>query len=138
MEKQPFLIFIVDDNKMYLQVLEQILPHELNDHYLKIETYTTGEDCIAKLNHNPDLIILDYKLSNKFDDTLNGLETMREIFAINPEQNIIMLSAQENVEEAINCMKEGAIDYIVKNESAFKKLIDFLKNAAKESSVQPH
>ncbi|MEO8762557.1 MAG: response regulator, partial [Bacteroidia bacterium] len=60
MEKENKIkLFLVDDDALFLKSLE-IEFLELAD--FKMETYATGELCIANLSHKPDVIILDYHL----------------------------------------------------------------------------
>ena len=53
---------------------------------------------------------------------MNGLETLDKIKAFNPDIPVVMLSAQDKIEVAVNCMHHKAFDYIVKSETAFIRL----------------
>jgi len=53
---------------------------------------------------------------------MNGIETLDKIKDINPDIPIIMLSSQDKIDVAINCMHHRAIDYVVKSETAFIRL----------------
>jgi two-component system, OmpR family, response regulator len=112
-------IFLVDDDSMYLKLLE-IEFHQYEN--FTIETYPTGEQCIKNLSHKPDLIILDYHLNGIDKNAMNGIETLDKIKARNPAIQVIMLSSQDKIEVAINCMHHKAFDYIVKSETAYIKL----------------
>ncbi len=74
------------------------------------------------ISQNPDVIILDYYLNSVDKNAINGLETLDRIKAINPEIPVIMLSSQDKIDVAVNCMKHQAFDYIVKSETAFLRL----------------
>jgi len=87
-----------------------------------IETYPTGELCIAHLSHAPDVIILDYHLDDIVKTAMNGLETLDQIKALTPNIPVIMLSSQDKIDVAINCMHHLAYDYVVKSETAFMRL----------------
>ena len=54
--------------------------------------------------------------------SINGIETLDKINAINPDIPVIMLSSQDKVDVAINCMHHRATDYVVKSETAFVRL----------------
>ena len=71
---------------------------------------------------NPDIIILDYHLNGIQKNAINGIETLDRIKKINPDIPVIMLSSQDQIEVAVNCMKHLAYDYIVKSETAFIRL----------------
>jgi two-component system, OmpR family, response regulator len=117
--KSKIKLFLVDDDALFLKSLEiEFLDHADFD----IETYSTGELCIENLSHNPDVIILDYLLDVIVKNAINGIETLDKIRAINPEIPVVMLSAQDKIEVAINCMHHQAFDYVVKSETAFIRL----------------
>jgi len=104
---------------VFLKSLEiQFIEHADYD----IETYATGELCLANLKSNPDVIILDYFLDGIEKDAINGIETLDKIKAYNADIPVIMLSAQDKIDVAINCMHHRAFDYVVKSETAFVRL----------------
>lgn len=117
--KNKVKIFLVDDDALFLKSLEIEF---LDNADFTVETYPTGELCIANLSHNPDIIILDYQLDGIVKNAMNGLETLDKIKAFNPEIPVIMLSSQDKIEVAINCMHHKAFDYVVKSETAFVRL----------------
>lgn len=112
-------IFLVDDDALFLKSLE--IEFLENADFI-VETYPTGELCIANLSHNPDIVILDYQLDGIVQNAMNGLETLDKVKAFNPEIPVIMLSSQDKIEVAINCMHHKAFDYVVKSETAFVRL----------------
>lgn len=112
-------LFLVDDDALFLKSLEiEFLQHA----DFIIETFTTGEHCIQHLSHNPDVIILDYHLDGIDKNAMNGIETLDKIKAINPRIAVVMLSQQDKIDVAINCMHHLAFDYVVKSETAFVRL----------------
>jgi two-component system OmpR family response regulator len=112
-------LFLVDDDTVFLKLLEIEF---LQNADFDIETYPTGEICIENLSHNPDVIILDYHLDGIDRDAMNGLDTLDKIKTFNPEIPVIMLSSQDRIDVAINCMHHKAFDYVVKSETAFLRL----------------
>jgi two-component system OmpR family response regulator len=117
--KNRIKLFLVDDDVVYLKLLE--IEFMQNPDYT-IETYTTGEICIENLSRNPDVIILDYHLDDIVKNAMNGIETLDRIKAYNPDIAVVMLSSQDKIEVAINCMHHKAFDYVVKSETAFLRL----------------
>ena len=112
-------LFLVDDDSVFLKLLEiEFLQHANFD----IETFSTGEKCIANLSHNPDIIILDYHLDGIEKNAINGIATLDKIKEFNPEIPVIMLSSQDKIDVAVSCMHHKAFDYIVKSETAFVRL----------------
>ncbi|MFV8333445.1 response regulator [Flavobacterium sp. XS1P32] len=112
-------IFLVDDDALFLKSLEIEF---LDNADFLIETYPTGELCVANLSNNPDVVILDYQLDGIVVNAMNGLETLDKVKEFNPETPVIMLSSQDKIEVAINCMHHKAFDYVVKSETAFVRL----------------
>jgi two-component system OmpR family response regulator len=53
---------------------------------------------------------------------MNGIETLDRIKSFNPDIPVIMLSAHDKIEVAIDCMHHRAFDYVVKSETAFVRL----------------
>ena len=112
-------IFLVDDDAVFLKSLEiEFLQHA----GFEVETFPTGELCLANLFQNPDVIILDYHLDGIKENAMNGIETLDKIKAIIPDIPVIMLSSQDKIDVAISCMHHRAFDYVVKSETAFLRL----------------
>ena len=119
MNKNKIKLFLVDDDALFLKSLEiDFLEHA----DFIIETFATGELCIGSLSHNPDVIILDYHLDGINKGAMNGVETLDSIKASNPDIPVVMLSSQDKIDVAINCMHHKALDYVVKSETAFIRL----------------
>ena len=119
MNNEKIKIFLVDDDALFLKSLEiDFLQHA----DFIIETYATGELCIANLSRNPDVIILDYHLDDIYSNAMNGIETLDLIKAFNPDIPVVILSSQDKIDVAIDCMHHHAFDYVVKSETAFFRL----------------
>lgn len=117
-ESKPKL-FLVDDDVVFLKSLEMDFV-ESGD--FAIETYVSGELCVANLANKPDIIILDYLLDGTDKHAMHGIATLDKIREFNPDIPVIMLSAQDKIEVAVNCMHHKAFDYVVKSETAFLRL----------------
>ena len=112
-------LFLVDDDAVFLKSLE--MEFRERGHF-EIETYASGELCIQHLSNKPDIIILDYLLDGTDKNAMNGIATLDRIKDFNPDVPVIMLSAQDKIEVAVNCMHHKAFDYVVKSETAFIRL----------------
>jgi two-component system, OmpR family, response regulator len=119
MSEKRILIFLVDDDALFLKSLEIEFTQNTES---VIKTFTTGELCIESLSLDPDVIILDYHLDSVDKNAINGLETLDRIKSFNAQIPVILLSSQDKIEVAVNCMKHQAFDYIVKSETAFIRL----------------
>ena len=119
MKKEKIKLFLVDDDAVFLKSLEIDFTQHAD---FSIETFATGEICIENLKHNPDVIILDYFLDGIVKTAMDGIETLDKIKVFNQDIPVIMLSSQDKIEVAINCMHHKAFDYVVKSETAFVRL----------------
>jgi two-component system OmpR family response regulator len=112
-------IFLVDDDALFLKSLEiEFLQHADFD----IETFLTGELCLENLSHHPDVVILDYHLDGINQNAMNGIETLDRIKSYHADIAVVMLSSQDKIDVAINCMHHKAFDYVIKSETAFMRL----------------
>ncbi|WP_068943323.1 sigma-54-dependent transcriptional regulator [Chryseobacterium timonianum] len=101
-------IFIVEDDMFFSEMLKYHL--SLNpDH--EIIAFDTAKDCLSGLYLNPDIICIDFGLPDMKGDVL-----FKKLKEAQPSVPIIIISGQDDIETAINFLKSGAHDYIVKNE----------------------
>ena len=119
MNKDKIKIFLVDDDALFLKSLEIDFMEHAD---FTIETFATGELCMNQLSHTPDVIVLDYFLDGIDKTAMNGIETLDKIKTFNPDIPVVMLSSQDKIEVAIDCMHHKAFDYVVKSETAFMRL----------------
>jgi DNA-binding NtrC family response regulator len=119
MKTEKIKLFLVDDDAVFLKSLQ--IEFMQNADFV-IETFSTGELCVSNLSHGPDVIILDYHLDGIEKGAMNGMETLDRIKAYNQDIPVIMLSSQDKIDVAIDCMHHRAFDYVVKSETAFVRL----------------
>ena len=99
-------ILLTDDDQNVRRMLTRVLSTE--GYFIK--EATDGLDAIKKLEkENYSLILLDLKMPG-----LNGLETLKKIREFDYNLPVIMMSAYGTVTEAVEAMKLGALDYLVK------------------------
>ncbi|MCM4173655.1 response regulator [Arenibacter sp. TNZ] len=126
-------LFLVDDDAVFLKLLE--IEFLQNADFI-IETYATGDLCLAKLSNKPDVIILDFQLDGIDKDAINGLETLDKIKAADPNMPVVMLSSQDKIDIAISCMHHGAFDYVVKSETAFIRLRKIITTIFEKQKIE--
>lgn len=110
-------VFIVDDEPMHSQMMEDHLKTRYPE--FEIFKYKTGEECVENLSRNPGIIILDYHLDAVDKSARNGLQILEFLTKNYPDIPVIMISGQDNIDIAVDCMRAGAYDYVVKNETSF-------------------
>jgi len=99
-------VLLVDDEKDFIESLAERL--QLRD--FDVTTALNGNDAIKSVQENDyDVIVLDVKMPGK-----DGIETLKDIKNIKQLPQIIMLTGHATVESAIQGMKLGAYDYIMK------------------------
>ena len=113
--KNP-LIFVVEDNQVYSKLIVSFLN---TNKFTNVEAFTSGEDALQAMTRQPAIVIQDYLLEG-----MNGIEVLKRAKKIVPNVEFIFLSGQDNIDVAINTIKYGAYDYIVKDQLALKKLVN--------------
>jgi DNA-binding NtrC family response regulator len=99
-------VLLVDDEEQFVQPLAE----RLKIRNYEATTCLSGEDALKKLkNYNFDVVILDVAMPG-----MDGIETLREIKRIKPLTEVIMLTGHATVDSAIEGMKLGALDFLMK------------------------
>lgn len=124
---KPYKVFVVEDNVLYAQILKK----QLTEDGYQVKVFHNGRDFIANLTDNPDVVTLDYTLPD-----MTGHEVLKKIQKRFPETNVIIISAQENINTAIDLMKIGAYDYIMKAPDTREKLSNIIKNIQKADELK--
>lgn len=106
---EVYKIFVVEDDPWYGEILEYQL--SLNPDYT-VQKFTSAQECLKNLYKKPDLITIDYAMPD-----MNGAALFKKIREINPDTPVIMISAQENINTAVELLKLGISDYIVKDDN---------------------
>jgi DNA-binding NtrC family response regulator len=113
-------VFIVEDEPTWAATLTARLGKKFS-----VQHFTTGEECLEKLvAAKPVIVVLDYHL----EGTLTGLDTLKRIRKELPSTKVIMFSAQDDVQTAVDILDNGAYEYIVKGENALNRMSIVLRN----------
>ena len=109
MKTDTYTIYIVEDDPWYGELLVYHL--SLNpDH--EVTRFSTGQAMLQQLPLQPDLVILDFSLPDTTGDLL--FQKVREL---NPSVPVIVISSQEAISVAVNLLKMGVADYLVKDDN---------------------
>jgi DNA-binding NtrC family response regulator len=126
--KSNHKIFIVEDDTWYRNFLSYTL--QLNPDY-EVVSFENAKDCLNSLHQKPDLITIDYSLPG-----INGSDLIKKIKEIDDQIQLIVISGQEDINTAVNLLKLGVFDYIIKNEDTKTRLMNSVQNALINNSLK--
>ena len=103
---EPMKIMLVDDEERFLSTTKKLLLKK----GLEVLTAASGPEALEMLRtHNIHVVILDVKMPG-----MDGMETLKAIKHTYPLVEVIMLTGHATVESAIDGLKSGAMDYLMK------------------------
>ena len=127
MIKIPVKILIVDDEKDFVEMFSLRLTGQGE----KVSTAYSGQDALDLLKKTQiDVVILDIRMPG-----MDGIETLKRIKADHPLVEVIMLTGHGSTETAVEGMKAGAFDYLMKP-ADFEDISKKLANAWKRKDEQ--
>ncbi len=113
------LVYIVDDDPMQVQMMSDHLEEKFP---FDVRGFSTGEEAVNNLPNNPDIVVLDYYLNSVQASARNGSEILQFIKKEFPNMQVIMVSGQDSMEVAVDTMRYGAADYVIKGGNQFIRL----------------
>jgi polysaccharide export outer membrane protein len=130
-----FKIFLVDDDPFSLEMNRQQLA---NLGYTEVTTFTDGQTCLNHLVMEPQVVIVDHIMA-----PMNGLDLLKKIKRFDPNIYIVFVSGQDDMKVAVDALKFGAFDYIIKGQDELEMLgkvmnkIQQVNQLIKVKSVNP-
>jgi len=138
--KKKRKIFLLDDEELIVSVLAKALKNEGYDVFAETET----DGVIQKIKAwDPDVVLLDIRMPDR-----NGIDILQEIKGDGMTTQVVMLTADDTVDTAVNAMKLGAADYLTKpfntdevkivingiiEKESLKQEVDYLRKAYSEA-----
>jgi two-component system OmpR family response regulator len=132
-EQSKGYIFLVDDEPIQNEMLKDYISERFQ---YQIKTYESGESALQDMHLDPEVIVLDFHLNSHLPDAQNGVEVLKKMRQLKPNAQVIMLSGQDKLEVAIESMKHGAYDYVIKGETAFSRMENILNNINELRSIK--
>ena len=121
-------VFVVEDDLMY----SKILKHKLSmDPDFDIKLFSDGKSFERYIDDKPDIVTLDHSLPD-----VTGLELLKKIKKQQPNTKVIVLSAQEDVATALEMLRNGAYDYIIKDNQAMDRLWHLIHQANEKIELE--
>lgn len=122
----PISVLMVDDEKRFRETTRRIL--ERNG--FRTILAANGAEALKCLDQSPDVAILDIRMPG-----MDGIETLKKIKAGHPLVEVILLTGHGSTETAVEGMKEGAFDYLMKP-ADFEDISEKLASARKRKDEQ--
>ena len=123
-----YKVFVVEDNEWFNKMLVHCLTQNPD---IEVKSFFNGADVLKALHEKPDVITLDYRLPD-----INGSMLLQQIKAINPSTEVIIISEQNEIEVAVELLKQGAYDYLIKNTDLNSRLLNNINNIIKRSHLE--
>jgi DNA-binding NtrC family response regulator len=99
-------VLLVDDEEDFVTVLAQ----RLERRGLTVDTAESGEAAVERVEeHGYDAILLDMAMPG-----MDGIQTLKQLLAINSDLQVVLLTGQSTLHQAVEAMKLGALDFLEK------------------------
>jgi len=125
---ESFKIFVVEDDELFAKILKHHL--SLNSEY-EVEIFTKGKTCLENLYKNPSVITLDYYLPD-----ISGMDMLKKIKEFNPDLPVVIVSGQQDISTAVELLRRGVYDYILKDEDTKTRLWNIMKNIREHTELK--
>ncbi len=126
--EQDFNIFVVEDNEWYNKLLVHTL--SLNPEFT-VQSFFSGAELMRNLTEDIQVVTLDYRLPDTTGDVL-----LQKIKEISPNTEVIIISEQNDIETAVELLKLGAYDYLVKSDDIRDRLWNAVNNVRKNTGLK--
>lgn len=124
---RPLTVFVVDDDPFTCSLFQQHL-HNLG--FTDVHPFHSGVDCLDNLQLNPAIVLLDHDMAQ-----ITGFEVLKKIKRYDPDAAVIMVSGQEDMATALDALKYGAFDYIIKGDGEVRRIEDTLNRLSRLRDV---
>jgi DNA-binding NtrC family response regulator len=124
--KKHLKIFVVEDNKIYNRVVCEYLKKQ---NFKQVTSFHSGKECIKAVvaGASPHIVIQDYHLED-----ITGIDVLQNVKKISKRTEFVFLTGNEDMDVAVNTIKYGAFDYIIKdNDLALKKVVNKIDKLAR-------
>jgi len=124
----PYKIYIIEDDPWYGELLKYHL--SMNPDY-EVTLFTKAKDGLDSLYKKPDVVCIDYSLPD-----MTGEKLLQKIKAEDTAIPVVVISGQEQISVAVNLLKAGASDYIIKDNNAKDLLWNSILKSRERANLQ--
>ncbi len=115
----PLKVYVVEDDNMQGEMVKD----HLTSKGYSVKLFSTGESFLSALESDkPEILVLDYNLNAVNKSAMEGIEILKRVKDRAADIEVIMYSGQDSIEVAVDTMRYGAFDYVVKGAAAFTRL----------------
>lgn len=128
MSEEPFKIFLVEDDVIFAKIISYHLSLNPDN---QVEIFPDGRSMIKNLYKNPGLITIDYNLPD-----MTGLEVLKQVREFNLDIPVVIVSGQQDLATAIELLKKGAYDYLLKDQDTKERLWNITRNIRENQKLK--
>mgnify|MGYP001223114902 CR=1 FL=1 len=123
-KSRPFTVSLIEDNQLYLKGIVRKIKNSIPN--IKLSAFSRSATFLGSLRHKPEIAIVDFNLDHRSE--MEGIELIRELKSKSPNTKIIVLTSDGSISNAVRCINEGAINYVIKEEKAIDKIAEEIKS----------
>lgn len=121
---KPFTVSLIEDNQMYLNGIASKIRDAVPN--IRLGAFSRSSSFLNYLRHKPEIAIVDFNLDQRSE--LEGIELIRALKEKSPQTKIIVLTGDQDIKTAVNCLNEGVLDYIIKSDKAIDQIAEEIKS----------
>ena len=130
--KYPTNLLIVEDDQDHALIIRNALARWAKNHKSKVELVSSVSEALEKLSSTRfDLVLTDYRLPDK-----TGLDLLIEMRSRRLNSPVLLMTSAGDEQLAVNALKSGFLDYIVKSENSFRELPQTIEEAYERYLIQ--
>jgi|GEM_PF-1068317 len=115
-------IFVVNEDTKKAGMLRKFIKERFQNK-VNVYMYFSSKSCLRMIHENVHLVIIDY-----FNDSKKGNLLLKDIKALYPNMDVLIHTSNENITTAVDAMKLGASQYIVKNKTSWVRINEMVDN----------
>ncbi len=135
---KTYRIYVVDDDVFFTKLLKQHIENlveQFDEAVVRflVESFSSAEIFLKSLSERPDVVILDYQFEvNRENEVSNGSEVLKYLGQRFPRTRVIMVSVVKDQDKIISLIKDGAIEFVNKDNETLNVVRYMIKNMIRE------